>query len=233
MEAQLAACGLPYRFFDAIQVDLKKGWPDLYNRTRRLNYSGIDLRAGEMGCYLSHRAIWHNFLGGDEPLCLVIEDDVTLSLDFAEVVQSLCDMQQQWEFVRLFGVFNRKVYPSIALACGRTLVDYLQQPNGTQGYLMNRDAVKRLLAHTESMCHAIDNSIDRDWEHGVRLMGIAPSVLSLEENFDTTLGIQTKLRLPWHGKVAREFHRAGSNLRKQLWLYKKARRLRLRSSDNQ
>ena len=67
-----------------------RGWPDIYARQQRLRHSGVDMRAGEMGCYLSHREIWKSFLASDDELCLVLEDDVEIGPDFAAVVNALC-----------------------------------------------------------------------------------------------------------------------------------------------
>lgn len=230
MREQLDACRLPYRFFDAVRVDLANGWPQIYHRQQRMNHSGVDMRAGEMGCYLSHRQVWLDFLASDDDVRLVLEDDVEIHPDFAEVVASLYEARQHWEFVRLFGVFKKETFPVRSLAGNHFLVDYLEQPNGTQGYLINRAAAQRLLIHTEKMCHAIDMAIDRDWEHGVRMMGVEPSVISHQETFATTLGTWHKLRLPLHKKILREYHRAGANFRKQRWLLKKRLLLRGRQT---
>lgn len=226
MRKQLDACGLPYRFVDAVRINLADGWPDIYERRRRMNHAGVDLRAGEMGCYLSHRQVWRDFLAGADEVCLVLEDDVNVHPDFAEVVGSLYEARRDWEFVRLFGVFKRETFPVRHLVGGHYLVDYLKQPNGTQGYLVNRQAAQRLLDYTGSMWHAIDNAIDHDWEHGVRIMGIEPSVISDPQIFDTTLGPRDKRRLSLYKKFLREYHRAGHNLRKQFWFLTKRLRLR-------
>jgi len=231
MRRQLDVCGLPYRFFDAIRVDLARGWPENYDRQQRLEHSGVDLRAGEMGCYLSHREVWKAFLASDEELCLVLEDDVEIRPDFADVVTALCNNRQDWEFVRLTGVFARTAFPLRRLVGEHFLVDYLEQPNGTQGYLLNRNAARRLLAYTERMAHAIDMAIDHEWEHGVNIMGVKPGPIVHQEEFETTLGAWSKPRLSLRKKLMRELHRAGGNLKKQLWLARKRRLLRLRKPD--
>jgi glycosyl transferase family 25 len=231
MQAQLNACGLPWRFFDAVRIDLGRGWPDLYDRSRRLRHSGVDMRAGEMGCYLSHREIWKSFLASDDELCLVLEDDVEIGPDFAAVVDALCKDTRDWEFVRLTGVFQRTSYPLRRLAGEHFLVEYLEQPNGTQGYLLNRRAARRLVDYTASMAHAIDMAIDREWEHGVDIMGVAPGPISHQESFETTLGSAVKLRLLLRQKLMRELRRAGGNIKKQLFLAKKRRRLQARAAQ--
>ena len=70
--------------------------------------------------------------------------------------------------------FQRAAFPLRRLAGEHFLVDYLEQPNGTQGYLLNRRAARRLLDYTAGMAHAIDQAIDREWEHGVNIMGVVP-----------------------------------------------------------
>ena len=231
MRAQLEACGVPWRFFDAVRVDLGRGWPDIYARDRRLRHSGVDMRAGEMGCYLSHREIWKSFLASDDALCLVLEDDVEIGPDFAAVVNALCEDTRDWEFVRLTGVFKRTSYPLRRLAGEHFLVEYLEQPNGTQGYLLNRRAAQRLVDYTADMAHAIDMAIDREWEHGVDIMGVAPGPISHQESFETTLGSAARLRLSLRQKLMREWHRAGGNIGKQLFLARKRRRLLARTAQ--
>ncbi len=230
MAEQFAQRNLSHRFFDAIQVDLSAGWPASYDRQRRLAYTGVDLRAGEMGCFLSHRQVWMEFLQTNEPCCLVLEDDVSISADLTTVVEALCRMPQHWHFVRLFEMFQRRKFPAKTITGKYHLIDYLHQPNGTQGYLMDRHAAKVLLAHTATMWHTIDNTIDREWEHGLWLKGINPDALSHQLEFETTLGTWQKAHLSWRQKIAVGCFRLGSNLRKQLWLLKKRLQLRLRST---
>ncbi|MDB5823430.1 MAG: hypothetical protein JWR21_2134 [Herminiimonas sp.] len=226
MRVQLDACGLPYRFFDAVRVDLGRGWPEIYARDQRLRYSCVDMRAGEMGCYLSHREIWKSFLGSDDAVCLVLEDDVEIGRDFAATVNALCRDTSDWEFVRLTGVFQRTSYPLRRLTGEQFLVEYLKQPSGAQGYLLNRRAARRLVDYTASMARSIDNAIDREWEHGVNVMGVVPGPISHQKTFATTLGRATKPRLSLRQKLMREVHRAGGNISKQIFLAKKRWRLK-------
>ena len=101
------------------------------------------------------------------------------------------------------------------------LVDYLaKQPNGTQGYLMNRHAAKTLLGHTSKMIYAIDESIDREWEHRLRMRGLEPAVLS-HNDFASTIGKRINNKKTLAGRFVREYFRMGSNLRKQIWACQK------------
>ncbi|GAA4025668.1 glycosyltransferase family 25 protein [Actimicrobium antarcticum] len=216
MRLQFERFGLPYAFFDAIRISTEADVPAIYNRKARLRFTGRELRPGEMGCYLSHQAVWARFLQTAEKACLILEDDVEFHPDFAEVVQSLCDTSSSWDFVRLFGVFKCRYFPVKRILGQHFLVSYLKQPNGMQGYLINRYAATVLLQYTASMVHPIDVAIDRDWEHRLNLMGIEPACISHIGEFATTLGAQDRSRLPLRTRLARELHRAGT-LHKKLW----------------
>lgn len=228
MKTQLDACGIPYRFMDAIRVDLKNGWPASYQREQRLRHSCIDLRAGEMGCYMSHRQVWQQFLQSTEELCFVLEDDVQLHADFAPTIRALIGRRDAWEFVRLFGMFKRPTRSLLELGGAHRLVDYDKQPSGMQGYLMNRAAAARLVDHTQQMIYPIDVAIDRDWEHGVPMTGVEPSVISHPELFETTLGSGQRVKLSLRQKLIREYYRVGPNIKKQIWIFKKRLHYRMK-----
>jgi glycosyl transferase family 25 len=221
MRQQLDALGLPYRFFDAVRIDLSGGWPESYDRQQRLAYAGRDLTAGEIGCYLSHRAIWQQLLSGPDEVALVLEDDVAVPPDFGATVQALCEGPDDWDFARLYGCFKRPMRPLRPVHGAHVLVDYLSQPRGMQGYLVKRRAAESLLRHTASIVHAIDDAIDRDWEHRLRMRGVEPPVVLHTEAFVSTLGARSTCGLSFPQKLQREWSRLGSNIRKQAWMCRK------------
>lgn len=221
MAGQLEKLGLPYRFLDAIRPDLSQGWPDCYQRKQRLARHGHDLTQGEIGCFLSHRQAWQEFLAGSEPFLCVLEDDVELQPGFAEGLEALCAHAGEWDIVRLYGVFCRDSAKLRELAPGRWLVDYFDQPRGTQGYVLNRVAAERLLRHTDKMNCAIDDAIDRGWEHKLRLYGVEPYLVVEQLQHASTIGSRKRARLPLWRRLMRELHRGLGDLRKQRWVLEK------------
>jgi len=221
MTSQLNAIGVPFQIMDAVRVNLDTGWPEAYDRKARLRYAPSELRAGEIGCYLSHQQCWQVFLKSNNTLCCILEDDVRLHEDFLQTLEALCASSDSWDLVRLFGIFNRS-FKKLQRICGdHYLVDYLvKQPNGTQGYLMNRHAAKTLLDHTAKMIHAIDESIDREWEHRLRMRGLEPAILS-HNDFASTIGKRIDNKKTLAGRFVREYFRIDSNLRKQIWACRK------------
>ena len=91
MEMQLAAQALPYEIFDA--VDGFALSPDFiaenYDGARARQLNQRDLSLGEIGCALSHLAIYRKMIDENIPLALIFEDDALIGSQFPEVLERL------------------------------------------------------------------------------------------------------------------------------------------------
>ena len=135
---------------------------------------------------------------------------------------SLCEKRSDWDIVRLCGIFKRPHRQLRQLHDSHYLVDYTKrQPSGLLGYLVNRAASKKLLEHTARMIHPIDDSVDREWEHRLRLRGVESPVLSLPNQFASGIGERGSRNTTIKSKISRELFRVPSNIRKQSWNFRK------------
>lgn len=91
MKMQLDALGLPYEFFDA--VDGFTLSPDFlkenYDAERARQLNRRDLSLGEIGCALSHLAIYKKMVDENIPLALIFEDDALIGSQFPEILERL------------------------------------------------------------------------------------------------------------------------------------------------
>lgn len=147
----------------------------------------------------------------EDRFCCVLEDDVELQAGFAENLAALCNQAQVWDVVRLYGVFRRDSAKLLELTPGRWLVDYFEQPRGTQGYVQLA-AAERLLRHTEKMSCAIDDAIDRGWEHKLRLYGIEPYLVIEQLQHASTIGNRKRAPLTLWRRISREIHRSKNDM---------------------
>ena len=221
MTAQLENIGFPFQFLNAIRPNLSLGWPTSYLRKKRLARYGYDLTQGEIGCYLSHRKSWQEFLDSGNALCCVIEDDAELQPHFTEGLIGLCKHANQWDIVRLYGIFNREYTKLFEFMHGYRIIDYFYQPSGLQGYVLNRAAAQQLLAHTETMFCAIDDMVDRDWEHKLRIYGIKPYLIREQQQLPSTIGNRKRPSMSIWKKLTREIYRSRSDLHKRCWVLNK------------
>ncbi|MCY0386284.1 glycosyltransferase family 25 protein [Robbsia sp. Bb-Pol-6] len=172
MKEQFSRLKIPARFFDAIGI--RPGSVDRipgYDSAKRLHRFGYGLTPGEIGCYLSHRAVWRRFLDSDSDVCCVLEDDGVLHGDFSERVADIVMARAHWDFVRLYSLYRRGARPYCVTAGSRQLNWVACSAMSTLGYLLTRSAAEKLLIHTQDMMFTIDEVIDRHWEHGLRLLG--------------------------------------------------------------
>lgn len=178
MVKQFEQRGIVARFFDAHEVlgpvENVPGY-DAKGRNRRY---GWPLKKGEVGCYLSHRAVWRELIeSGDEAWC-VMEDDIALADGFKTTTAELFDAREHWDVVRLFGL-NKRPQRAYAVLPGDARIMWMDRhPVGCQCYVITRDAAARLLAYTARIVHPIDVALDRNWEHGLRLFITSPEFVS-------------------------------------------------------
>ncbi|MBM5572175.1 MULTISPECIES: glycosyltransferase family 25 protein [Deefgea] len=211
---------LEITLFDAIKPDENTA-PKIYQQKKRLQLYGRDLSRGEMGCYLSHRALWELFLSTDAAHCCILEDDVELAEQFSEVIDNLLEKQSSWDLVRLAGTFPRKGKTIAQIKAGEyQLLEYLEQPRGTLGYVINRAAAQALLEHTARMIHAIDDTMDQIWSHKLRTYGLEPFIVKESAQFISSIGCRKRPQMSLLAKMRKELFKSNNSLRKKIWQYK-------------
>ncbi|MES2908728.1 MAG: glycosyltransferase family 25 protein [Pseudomonadota bacterium] len=177
----LTAQNITHSFVPA--VDGRKGIPPLQGReyidARKSLLRHQRLRSGsEIGCYLAHyRAIQRAYDSGLERIC-IIEDDVMPEPDFAAVLAALATQPAAIEMVRLMAlrIRKRKVLGLLA-----DTSHHLVRPErgwcGTQGYVLNRSGMQKVLDKGWSIYEPIDKFFDHFWEYDLRLYGVEPHVI--------------------------------------------------------
>ncbi len=173
----LAEQGITAKVFPA--VDGRNGYPDLQEGEKK-NVSLAMIRnkryltASEMGCYLSHyRAIKAAFDDGREFVC-ALEDDVVIEPQFAAVLLALLD--RNLEMVRLMALKLRRRKVLGEIAAGVQLTRPERGTLGTQAYLMNREGMRKFLAHASSIYEAIDHVFDHFYLFDLDTYSVEPHI---------------------------------------------------------
>ena len=189
IEGQLAHLGLPGERLPAVW------WKHLPPAEQSLLYSaernhGLyyqPLVDGEKGCYASHIQAWRQLLASDSPALVVLEDDVRLTPQFAEVVNAIAALQEPWDMVKLLGRDREKVRSQRPLVPGTALVDYSRVPSMTAGYVVSRAGAAKLLAHRQPFGRPIDVDLRFWWEcDQLRILGVSPSAIALDDTSEVS-----------------------------------------------
>ncbi len=164
-------------------VDGRSGLPPLEANeqlvpatTRRRHL--CELNNSEVGCYLAHlRALRRAYDSGLERIC-ILEDDVELEAGFARVLAELEQLPDEIEMIRLMGLKIRRRKVVKRLSDG---VHQLVRPErgclGTQGYLINRAGMRKILDYGSRIFEPIDKLYDHFWEYDLRLYGVEPHLI--------------------------------------------------------
>ncbi len=192
MTAQLDQLGLPHIFFSA--VDGKKLLtPDLvcYARHRRRLMFGKDLSHSELGCLLSHRALYRKMVKENIPIAIVLEDDAILSDDFEAVIRALLENPIRWDMIRFLS--RSKNYRQ-SRDLGPLIGEYrLARPKGLPGgayaYMLTCHAAKKLNANMHRNWAPVDMLHGKIWKTFLhRTYSVNPSPARFDAENESTIG---------------------------------------------
>ncbi|WP_022705521.1 glycosyltransferase family 25 protein [Pseudorhodobacter ferrugineus] len=181
---ELERLDIPFTRFEA--VDGRALSPDerarVYDPAANLRRARHPMVGPEIGCYLSHIAIWNKIASSDAPGGIILEDDFSAATDLGAVLAALASDRADWDIAKLFSArVNQQVFDRRPLVAGRDIAVPYKVPNTTLGYAIRRDAAGRLAAGSLPMSRPIDEDHKHFWEFDLKIMLVTPSPLSFGE----------------------------------------------------
>ncbi len=146
---------------------------------------------GEVGCALSHFALWETLAEGDAEMLLVVEDDA-VPTDHFDAVAGLADaLPDDWEICLLSsdGVSGGRGSLWSAKVGGLTLHRYWRPGYLSAGYLVHR----RVLRHRDlwppraKLAFPIDGWRYWAWLHGVAIYAVLPRPIRSDRAAPSTI----------------------------------------------
>lgn len=191
MTERLDPLGLPYQFFEAVDgYALDTDSLPNYARKRRRLFFGRDLTQGEVGCLLSHRAVYQHMLNQNIESAIILEDDAILQKDFADVIRSVFSLPFKWDMVRFLD--SEKVYrksrPVVPLFGRYALIRTMIASGGAYAYILTKDAARVLLEHTQASDAPIDMIHGYVWKTGLEVFAVNPSPVRPDHIIASTIG---------------------------------------------
>lgn len=187
MAAQLARLGLPFERFDA--VDAKSVDPAALSVPFAQEGPLGTLSPGDKACTTSHIHIWRMIADGPDEYVTVLEDDVVLADSAPEFLADSGWIPKGVGLVKpeRYGDQNQLIVigkPRLTVK-GRILAPLLSRHTGTGGYIISREAARRLAAIKEKIALPVDhlmfnpnNSPVFDWLQPWQLL---PAILDQQE----------------------------------------------------
>ncbi len=182
---------LECQFIDAVYGrDLSKNYIEQINdKNKSIREYGKELTSGEIGCTLSHIAIYKQMIEQDIENAIIFEDDIDIKEGFSSVINSTDNFPQDWE-VMLLGYYSQVSNEKETKASLRynnkvtgnfKSVRLVQLAYGTHGYMINRKGAEKLLKELTLIIKPIDHYTGIDTY--VNMYAIHPRVVMLNEKF--------------------------------------------------
>ncbi len=183
VEEQLSKTSIDWRFLDAVDGYALAEMPISYKQAKVKRLQGYALTPGEVGCYLSHIQAWESCVA-NQKITLVFEDDFLLSPEFEMVLNDLLTIQQEWDLVRLSGIYETADHLLVNRG-SYSLVQNLGEPCGTACYVFNPKAASILLKNTADIYEPVDHYLEHFKKHGLRCFAAKPYPVKLAHTKST------------------------------------------------
>lgn len=220
IEKQFAALGLPFTFFDAVDGKLGHELFSRYSSEKARAIGEIPLNPGHLGCFASHYIIWQRCIDSAEAKIVVEDDAVLYEGMFQSFLDSIPDLPDYIECLRLFESKSRKrQYTQVFEAKNAAIGKFYRGHKSTTGYYLTPAAAEKLIKYANHWVEPVDIVMDQFWANKVECYGLIEPCLTHNSMFDSDIdaGVDTKkerrglMRLRWRwyllkGKVRREIH---------------------------
>jgi glycosyl transferase family 25 len=194
---ELSRRGLAFTRFEAVNgralsEDERARVYDPQANARRARHPMI---GPELGCYLSHVALWEKIAAGDADGAVILEDDFAAQDDLPQVIAALAEDGGDWDIAKLFSLKQTQgVVARRPLIPGREIVVPYKVPTTTLGYAIRREAAARLAARALPVSRPIDEDHKHFWEIDLRVALVMPPPLSFGDDTAETGSIQSTRR---------------------------------------
>jgi glycosyl transferase family 25 len=168
----LSRVDFPWSFFEAVRYK-----PNAVQSNDRVEIRG-ELSNGQVGCFLSHRALWREISNSQLDYAIVLEDDNVLipTMDFLGLFSLLS--QLGLSYIRLTTHQIVKAKTLIMLGDLFGLVCRILRPKyglGTGAYALTPEAARQLYASAVCIDNPIDLWLERYSNHGVAIYNLFPA----------------------------------------------------------
>lgn len=198
MDSEFLRFGLHGKRLDAVRWTTLSSevQNELYSEALNKQQFHVALVAGEKGCYASHHKAWNLLVDSGLHAMVVLEDDVQLTPHLKSVMNAIDSLDIEWDMIKLIGRDKEKIRARRPLADGIDLIDYKRVPSLTAGYIISREGAIKLMRKRKPFGRPIDVDLRFWWECDLRILGVSPTCLILDDtSFTSTIGQKNHFRL--------------------------------------
>lgn len=203
---ELSRCKVPFIRFEAVngRALTDDELARVYDPKANARRARHPLIGPEIGCYLSHIALWQKIAADDAPGGFILEDDFEAADDLSDVLDAIASDGGDWDIVKLFSArTGQKMLHCRPLVSGRRIGVPYKVPNTTLGYAIRREAAARLAARALPVSRPVDEDHKHFWELGLRVQLVVPPPLAfVTTSLDANTITEARLKTQYAGQVS-------------------------------
>ncbi len=157
----------------------------------------------EIGCYLSHYALWKSIAEDGLPGAIILEDDFQASSALPAVLSDLCRLRLSNCLIKLDAYKKVRGALIADLSGGTQLIFPNRVPALSMGYLIDRQAAANLVAKTQPFGRPVDIDLKHWWEFNVSVLAVQPALLRPRQNQDDSVIELSRRRMKPGGRLTR------------------------------
>jgi glycosyl transferase family 25 len=225
--AILESLGIPFELSPAVFLQGELPWSGHYDHETRMRNLGYPMRAGEVGCFLAHRAVWET-ASRQKGCTLVLEDDAFVDSSCRPAILAAADLLSgRSSAARLISQPRPSFRTWRQVAGGTALVRPCRNGNLTVGYLITQEGACALLQKSESFWCPVDDYMNLEYVHGCLMLHFEPEIAEHRDGGVSLIGGRTKPSVSLRTRIVREILRAWRNARGSLFSWSVLARLGL------
>lgn len=168
----------PWEFFEAVDGKEIKNLSKVYSEKKAMHFYGKGLTQGEVGCALSHLAIYKKMVDENIDAALILEDDIIIEKDFLEVVAALRIKKTDNDIV-LLGQSDEKAIKQVwgkKISTYQKLHRLLNYGYGAYAYIIDKRAAEKL--YTLNFPVKVPSDFWNYFSRYVNIFVVEPNVIS-------------------------------------------------------
>lgn len=140
-----------------------------------------DLNKGEVGCSLSHRKAWQKIVDDELDFAFVLEDDIDLESNFADVVELMRELpDSNWDFIKLYPMRKgspKNIRQSVEYK-NHQFISYHKLPLSNGAQVVSKQGARALLKNMSHVVQPVDGHLKSWWTLGIYPFGLIPYCVS-------------------------------------------------------
>jgi len=225
--------GMEFEFFDAVdgrQFDVMQ--QPIYDAKKRLAFYGKHMTGGEIGCLLSHKALYQKIVNEGIEKALIFEDDVLLRPGFKAVLDQILDqgLDAPYDMIRFLSspkLERLRLSPIHYIDKEHYLTRHTGMPGGAHASLVRHSGAKKMLDHLSKSAFPIDTLMGRSWQTGMNWVTVRPGIAAQDREIASIIGddlrLERRLDIKGIGRflypLTRAWFKLCETIGKKYWYY--------------